>query len=154
MCFMFLLYFTVGSHLTVRELNLWTLESHVDFSPFTFWLRHTCTKHTRTVQSLLTTDYTFVNFSLSSQGDLNVEKSIQQQVSSWCTFYNPSSSKHAVHIKRFSIPSSSTATFSSSYYLRGHHNPLLIRPTKALDHNKQETNISKIIRALKVRMQS
>lgn len=72
MCFILLPYFTVGSNFTIEELNLRTLESHMDFNPFTFWLRYTCTK--RTVPSLLTTDYTSMNFSLSSQGDLNVER--------------------------------------------------------------------------------
>ena len=74
MCFIFLPYFVVGSNFTIQESNLQTLESHMDFNPFTFWLRYTCTKHTRTVQSLLTTDYTFMNFSLSGQGDLNVKR--------------------------------------------------------------------------------
>lgn len=46
----------------------------MDFYPFTFWLRFILTKYTRTVQSLLSTDYTVLNFSLSSHGDLNVER--------------------------------------------------------------------------------
>lgn len=68
MCFMFLPCFVVGSNVRIQESNLQTLESHIDFNPFTFWLRYACTKHTGTVQSLLTTDYTFMNFALASQG--------------------------------------------------------------------------------------
>lgn len=79
MCFIFLPYFVVWSNFTVQELNLWMLESHRDFYPFTFWLRYTLTKYTRTVQTLLTTDYTFISFSLSSHGDLNVGRLVRDK---------------------------------------------------------------------------
>lgn len=101
MCFMFLPCFVVGSNVRIQESNLQTLESHIDFNPFTFWLRYACTKHTGTVQSLLTTDYTFMNFALASQG---VETTIQRRVSSWFTSYNPSSRKHVMHLRGLVFP--------------------------------------------------
>lgn len=94
----------VGSNFTIQESNLLTLEPHTDFNPVTLWLRHTCTKHTMPVRSLLTPTLHFHELFIIKLGLLKCGKTIQQRVSSWFTFYNPSSRKHAMHIRGLIFP--------------------------------------------------
>lgn len=126
----------------MQEFNLHTSESHVDLNPFTLWLRYTCTKHTRTVPVKYTSHFQELckRYLLSSRGDLNVEKTVQQRVLSWFIFHNSSSRKCTVHIRGLVFPLPHRVLFLPVTFSVAITTPLLIRPATALDRNKQETS--------------